>query len=105
MYLDQINQRGSQIRKVDTILMTQQLVRASVSLGTDADAGIGIYRSEQEVRLHVLAADGSGRADFVHRAGGDSEKSAVFLRSLAEHALYMASVVSGPWWPVPDPER
>jgi hypothetical protein len=73
---------------------------ASISFGTDADAGIGIYRAGEHIRLHVLAADGSGRVDFVHLSNGDREQSAAFLRALAEHALTMAGELTR--WPAAD---
>ena len=74
--------------------MGRQLMEASVILGTDADAGIDLYQSASDVRLYVLAADGSARVDFVHRAGCDREQSVTFLQALTEHALHMATAIA-----------
>lgn len=82
--------------------MGQQVMDASISFGTDAYPGIGLYRDGRRVRLNVLAADGSGRVDFVHPGDGDPEQSVEFLRALAEHALTMAGEVAG--WPPADPD-
>lgn len=81
--------------------MGGQVMDAALSFRTDTEggeAGIGLYRDVRghQVLLHVSAADGSGRVDFVH-VGGDREQSVVFLRSLAQHASLMAEAVAG--WP------
>jgi hypothetical protein len=74
-----------------------------ISFRTDADCsetGIGVYRETGDnLLLHVVAPDGSGRINFEHR-GGDREQSAAFFLALAEEALRLRGELA--YWPLVD---